>query len=236
MAPHSSTLAWRIPWVKEARRLQSMGPQTVRHDWETSLRESQRSYSSLAIRVRAIFQLLWLHSKFPKTQWLKEWSSFLLLTICVAQEFRQGRQNSSSLLCMVYNHRRRSGAALMIQSHAPSVWGSMLALDWSLTAPLARTSYKAFPRSRGFVFMKWWLDSKRKCPQREKEQGKIVLPFITWPWKSDNVTSMHSIIKTVTMVHSVPGEEHRFPTAWWKSIHPMVVLVHGLHYGHREIA
>ena len=32
MAPHSSTLAWRIPWREEPDRLQSMGSQRVRHD------------------------------------------------------------------------------------------------------------------------------------------------------------------------------------------------------------
>jgi len=32
MAPHSSTLAWRIPWMEEPGRLQSMGSQRVRHD------------------------------------------------------------------------------------------------------------------------------------------------------------------------------------------------------------
>ena len=32
MAPHSSTLAWKIPWMEEAGRLQSMGLQRVRHD------------------------------------------------------------------------------------------------------------------------------------------------------------------------------------------------------------
>ena len=32
MAPHSSTLAWRIPWTEEAGRLQSMGSLGVRHD------------------------------------------------------------------------------------------------------------------------------------------------------------------------------------------------------------
>ena len=37
MAPHSSTLAWKIPWTKEPGRLQSMGPLRVRHDWVTSL-------------------------------------------------------------------------------------------------------------------------------------------------------------------------------------------------------
>ena len=34
---HSSTLAWKIPWMEEPGRLQSMGSRRVRHDWETSL-------------------------------------------------------------------------------------------------------------------------------------------------------------------------------------------------------
>ena len=37
MATHSSTLAWKIPWMEECGRLQSMGSQRVRHDWVTSL-------------------------------------------------------------------------------------------------------------------------------------------------------------------------------------------------------
>ena len=37
MAPHSSTLAWKIPWMEEPGRLQSMGSQRVGHDWATSL-------------------------------------------------------------------------------------------------------------------------------------------------------------------------------------------------------
>ena len=36
-APHSSTLAWKIPWMEEPGRLQSMGSLGVRHDWATSL-------------------------------------------------------------------------------------------------------------------------------------------------------------------------------------------------------
>ena len=32
MAPHSSTLAWRIPWMEDPGRLQSMGSLRVRHD------------------------------------------------------------------------------------------------------------------------------------------------------------------------------------------------------------
>ena len=37
MATHSSALAWKIPWMEEPGRLQSMGPQRVGHDRETSL-------------------------------------------------------------------------------------------------------------------------------------------------------------------------------------------------------
>ena len=32
MAPHSSTLAWKIPWTEEPGRLQSMGSQRLGHD------------------------------------------------------------------------------------------------------------------------------------------------------------------------------------------------------------
>ena len=32
MSTHSSTLAWRIPWMEKPGRLQSMGSQRVGHD------------------------------------------------------------------------------------------------------------------------------------------------------------------------------------------------------------
>ena len=37
MATHSSILAWRIRWLEELGRLQSMGSQRVGRDWATSL-------------------------------------------------------------------------------------------------------------------------------------------------------------------------------------------------------
>ena len=37
MAPHSSTLAWKIPWTEEPGRLQSMRLLRVGHNWATSL-------------------------------------------------------------------------------------------------------------------------------------------------------------------------------------------------------
>ena len=32
MAPHSSTLTWKIPWTEEPDRLKSMGSLRVRHN------------------------------------------------------------------------------------------------------------------------------------------------------------------------------------------------------------
>ena len=37
MATQTSTLAWKIPWMEEPGRLQSMGLQKTGHDWVTSL-------------------------------------------------------------------------------------------------------------------------------------------------------------------------------------------------------
>ena len=37
MSTHSSTLAWKIPWMEEPGRLQSMGSQRVGHDAATEL-------------------------------------------------------------------------------------------------------------------------------------------------------------------------------------------------------
>ena len=37
MATHSNALAWKIPWMEEPGRLQSMGSRRVGQDWATSL-------------------------------------------------------------------------------------------------------------------------------------------------------------------------------------------------------
>ena len=37
MAPHSRTLAWKLPWTEEPGRPQSMGSRRVGHGWATSL-------------------------------------------------------------------------------------------------------------------------------------------------------------------------------------------------------
>ena len=52
MAPHSSTIAWKIPWMEEPGRLQSMGSKRVGHNWATSL-----SYSILMEKLLSKWSL-----------------------------------------------------------------------------------------------------------------------------------------------------------------------------------
>ena len=57
MAPHSSTLAWRIPWMEEPGGLQSMGSLGIRHDFTFTfhfhaLEKEMATHSSvLALRI-----------------------------------------------------------------------------------------------------------------------------------------------------------------------------------------
>ena len=37
MATFSSILAWKIPWTEEPGRLQSIGSQRIRHNWDTHI-------------------------------------------------------------------------------------------------------------------------------------------------------------------------------------------------------
>ena len=45
MATHSKILAWKIPWMEEPGRLQSMGSQRVGHDRATSLSHSLKTFN-----------------------------------------------------------------------------------------------------------------------------------------------------------------------------------------------
>ena len=82
-APHSGTLAWKIPWMAEPGRLQSMGSLRVGHSWVTSLSlftfmHWRRKWwpSVLAWRIRD--GGAWLSSIYGVAQswtWLKQLSS-----------------------------------------------------------------------------------------------------------------------------------------------------------------
>ena len=73
MTTHSSTLAWKIPWMEEPGRLQSMGSQRVGHDQATSL-HLVSSVKYINIVVQQISRTF--SSYTPETLYLLNNSSF----------------------------------------------------------------------------------------------------------------------------------------------------------------
>ena len=65
MATDSSTLAWKIPWMEEPCRLQSMGLQRVRQDWATSLLLFSDMLMALPLMAESEEELksLWMKGK-----------------------------------------------------------------------------------------------------------------------------------------------------------------------------
>ena len=81
MAPHSSLLAWEIPWAEEPGGLQSIGLQIVRHDLATKPPPPQmHSVSFYAV----IFLGVWAT---PSCS-LRQISMYCI--ICVCSSFKKG--------------------------------------------------------------------------------------------------------------------------------------------------
>ena len=81
MVPHSSTLAWKVPWMEEPGRLQSMGSWRVGHtEWLhfhfslSCIGEGNGNYSSvLAWRIPGTGCLAGCHL-WGRTEWGHDWS------------------------------------------------------------------------------------------------------------------------------------------------------------------
>ena len=113
MAPHSSPLAWKIPWMAEPDRLRSMGWLRVGHDWATSLslftfmhwrrkwqatpvflpRESQRWGSLVGCRPMGLQRVGHDWSDLAAAAWW--WGSGRFLVSCLGLTLRQGHVSLS---------------------------------------------------------------------------------------------------------------------------------------------
>ena len=76
MGTHSSTLAWRIPWMEEPGTLQSMGSQRVRYNWVTSFSLSHTHTHTVDVVVQSAS-----HVQFFVTPWTAAHQASLSLTI-----------------------------------------------------------------------------------------------------------------------------------------------------------
>ena len=79
MVTHSSILAWKIPWIDDADRLQSMGSQRVRHDSTTSISASWTMLKSLIVWITTNWKIL-------KEMGIPDHLTCLLRTLYAGQE------------------------------------------------------------------------------------------------------------------------------------------------------
>ena len=89
MAPHCTTLAWKIPWTEEPGRLQSMGSYRVGHDW-----------SDLAAAAASL-------NTIPKAQSMKErttqlWNRPKTLTDTIKEDIHTAKKHEHMLYIMGY--------------------------------------------------------------------------------------------------------------------------------------
>ena len=79
MATHSSILAWRIPWMEEPGRLQSMGSQRVRHDF--IFQEFKETRGKISVVLKGLELSWWrlgINQEMPQAHQQKR--SFLLFS------------------------------------------------------------------------------------------------------------------------------------------------------------
>ena len=139
MAPHSTTLAWKILWTEEPGRLQSMGSLRIGHNWATSL------------------------SLFTFMHWRRKWQP----TPVILPGESQGR--GSLWLPSMGSHRvghdwSDLAAALPCPSSSPRTCSnSCLLSQWchptiSSSAVPISSCLQSFPASQSFL-MNWFLAS-----------------------------------------------------------------------------
>ena len=165
MALHSSTLAWKIPWMEEPGRLQSMGLPRVGHDWETSLSlftfiHWRRKWNPL--------QCSCLENPRDGEAW---WAAVSGVAQSQTRLKRLSSSSSSSRVswqCSLVSAVQQCGSAVWIHVSPPS-WASLpltpIPPSWVITEHWAKLPvlYSSFPQAvcfiQGSVYTSMWLVS-----------------------------------------------------------------------------
>ena len=183
MAPHSSTLAWKIPWMEEPGRLQSMRSLVVGRYWATSL---------------SLFTLLHWRRKWQPTPGFlpgesQGWGSLVGCRLWGCRESRLKWRSSSS---MDYQVR-------MIVEIKPS----SLLFHWYRTFKSIEKLKITYIHFRPFIFRSLFFIFLRICEIQgslgflflKKLQGKSVFFWWTTSWKPITFTrydTRHFLLKS----------------------------------------
>ena len=166
MAPNSSTLAWKIPWMEEPGGLQSMGLWRVGHDWASSLslftfmhwrRKWQPTPMFFPGESQGRGSLVGCH------QWGRTESD---MTEATQQQQQQQQQTVLiSLIVFKYSQSMTMVTIFILLDHTKysfhSTWAKSLQSCPTLCNPKGRGAYQA-PLSMEFSRQEYW--SELPCP------------------------------------------------------------------------
>ena len=129
MATHSSTLAWKIPWMEKPGCLQSMGSQRVEHNWVTSLTHSFAIISNTAyiLSSTCLLHLGTIFCKMYSSGWSISLFSKLTFPLVLV------RFNILPSMCFPCTER-----VSIFRSHSPEIF------DFSLNCTLKYFGYYSF--------------------------------------------------------------------------------------------
>ena len=145
MAPHSSTLAWKIPWMEESGRLQSMGSLswtrlsdfTFTFHFHASEKEMATHSSVLAWRIPGMGSLvgccLWGRTESDRTEATQQ------------QQQQQGQFPSILGSWSQYSHSKGSGLDLWSRMEIPQV---IMALN-EIKTNIQKSETKYEPQTNG---------------------------------------------------------------------------------------
>ena len=91
MAPHSSTLAWKIPWMEEPGGLSSMGSHRVGHDWR-DLAAAAAAYKQkyhIYVCIYVIISIIWCQKE------VKTKACFIGTILRMPQEYQRNYWNQT---------------------------------------------------------------------------------------------------------------------------------------------
>ena len=98
MAPHCSSLAWRIPWTEEPGRLQSIGLLRFGHDWVTSLSLFTFHFYALEKEVATHSSILAMENPMDRGAWQTT-------VLGVAKESDMTKQLNNNILIWIVKSR-----------------------------------------------------------------------------------------------------------------------------------
>ena len=203
MAPHSNTLAWKIPWTEEPGRLQSMGSLRVGHDWATSL------------------------SLFAFLHWRRKWQP----TSVFLPGESQGRRSlvgcrlwgcTESDMTEVTQHGKRDQVNLGVESNA--VWGECESLNTCLGVRADSNTLLTLQPLVSYIISPWlsFLICTMRMRIRSDQISRSVVSDSAAPWAavrqaSLSITNSQSLLKLMSIELVMPSN-HLF------ICHPLLLL------------